>query len=384
MRSISTELARRVAERYSGDDKRLSYFCSAINIIINSVLFLLKIITGILIGSMALIGDGIDTLFDVVIAVIMLVGFVVAFSPPDKEHPFGHGRFEDISTIILSIILILSGTLLAYESITRLFTHFVISVELWVILIVIFNVILKSFLVRFSYAINKELKSETVEANAFNYLGDVLNSIIVLVSLVVYYFTGFEHIDSIAGTFIGIMIAIVGVRFLRSSSSEIMGEAYNDEDIRPLVLSTDGVVGVHDVYKHSYGRRCVICMHLEVKEGLSIDQAHAITEEVERKISELYSDVDSTVIHVEPIYTDQDKEMEAKITSIIRKHPEIKSFHKVRATENGMIAFHVQVERSMSVERAHKLVHELKREISCFFPGDVEVHVEPYEPYKKD
>ncbi|HIH77628.1 MAG TPA: cation-efflux pump [Halobacteria archaeon] len=382
MRSISAEIARRAAERYSSDDKRLSYFSSIINIIVNSVLFLLKIITGILIGSMALIGDGIDTFFDVVIAVIMLVGFVVAFSPPDKEHPFGHGRFEDISTIILSIILILSGTLLAYESISRLFTHFVISVELWVILVVIFNVILKSFLVRFSYAINKELKSETVEANAFNYLGDVLNSLIVLVSLVVYYFTGFEHIDSIAGTFIGAMITIVGVRFLRSSSSEIMGEACNDEDIRYLILSTDGVEGVHDVYKHSYGRRCVICMHLEVKKGLSIDQAHAITEEVERKISRQYNDVDSTVIHVEPIHTDQDEGMEAKIVDIIRKHPEIKSFHKIRAAEDGMIVFHIQVDRSMRVEKAHKLVHELKREISYFFPGDVEVHVEPYKRIK--
>jgi len=382
LRSISAAIARRAAERYHGDDKRLSYFSSVFNIITNSVLFLLKIITGVLIGSMALIGDGIDTLFDVVIAVIMLVGFVVAFSPPDKEHPFGHGRFEDIATIILSIILMLSGTLLAYESISRLFTHFIISVELWVILVVIFNVILKSFLVRFSYAINRELKSETVEANAFNYLGDVLNSLVVLVSLIVYYFTGFEHIDSIAGTFIGVMIAIVGVRFLRSSSSQIMGEAYDDKDIRSLILSTDGVVGVHDVYKHSYGRRCVIAMHLEVKEGLSIDQAHAITEEVERKISERYKDVDSTVIHVETIHTEQDERMEAKIVDIIRKHPEIKSIHKIKVAENGIIAFHVQVDRNMSVEKAHMLVHELKREISYFFPGDVEVHVEPYKRIK--
>jgi cation diffusion facilitator family transporter len=383
MRSISSAVAYKAAERYGGDDKRLSYFSSVFNIIANSALFLLKIITGVLIGSMALIGDGVDTFFDVAIAVIMLVGFVVAFSPPDKEHPFGHGRFESIATIILSIILMLSGLVLAYESFSRLFTHFVMSVEPWVIAVVIFNVLLKSFLVRFSYAINRELKSETVEANAFNYLGDVLNSLVVLFSLLVYYLTGFEHIDSIAGTFIGIMIVIVGIRFLRSSSSQLMGEAaYNDEDIRSLILSTEGVVGVHDVYRHSYGRRCVIAMHLEVKEGLSADQAHAITEEVEKKIGERYKDVDSTVIHVEPIHTEQDEVMEARIVKIIRKHPEIKSFHKIRVAENGMVAFHVQVDRNMSVENAHTLVHELKREISSFFQGDVEVHVEPYKRIK--
>lgn len=374
--ALSGALAHRIALRYSGDERRISYFSSIFNIAANCILFIVKIATGILIGSIALVGDGIDTLFDVVIAAVMLVGFVVAFKPADKEHPFGHGRFESIATIILSMLLMISGAVLAYESGSRLFTDAVMSLELWAMAVVVFNVLMKYFLVRFSYAINRELKSESVEANALNYLGDVLNSLVVLASFLVYYLTGFQHMDAIAGIFIGLMIISVGVRFVRSASSQLMGEAYNDEALKDLVLSVDGVTGVHDINRHSYGRRGVLAMHLEVGEGLSADKAHAITERVEEKINERYKDIDSTVIHVEPVHNREDEETERKITGIIRRHREIRSFHKIRVS--GRADFHIQVDSTMTVEEAHRLVHQLKKEISSFFPGDVEVHVEPY------
>ena len=378
--ALSGALAHRIAQRYGGDERRISYLSSIFNIVANCILFIVKIATGILIGSIALVGDGIDTLFDVVIAAVMLVGFVVAFKPADKEHPFGHGRFESIATIILSMLLMISGAVLAYESSSRLFTDAVMSrelwVELWAMIVVVFNVLMKYFLVRFSYAINRELKSESVEANALNYLGDVLNSLVVLASFVVYYLTGFQHMDAIAGIFIGLMIISVGVRFVRSASSQLMGEAYNDEALKDLILSVDGVTGVHDINRHSYGRRGVLAMHLEVGEGLSADKAHAITESVEEKINERYKDIDSTVIHVEPVHTKEEEEIERKITSIIRRHREIRSFHKIRVS--GRVDFHIQVDSTMTVEEAHGLVHQLKKEISSFFPGDVEVHVEPY------
>jgi len=377
--ALSGVLAHRIVIRCNGDEKKISYLSSVINIASNCLLFLIKIITGIIIGSIALIGDSIDSLFDVIIATVMLIGFFVAFKPPDKEHPFGHGRFENIATIILSMLLILSGAILAYESFSRIFAHPEISIELWALFVVIFNLFFKSFLVRFSYSINRELKSESVEANALNYIGDVLNSLVVLSSFIIYYLTGFEHTDAIAGIFIGIMIASVGIRFMRSSSSQLMGEAYTDESLKDLVLSVDGVSGVHDIHKHSYGRRGVLAMHLEVREGLSADEAHDISERVEKKISENYRDIDSTVIHVEPIYTEEEEEIEKRITEIIRTHREIKSFHKISI--KGSITFHIQVDKNMTVEEAHRLVHELKEEISSFFTGDIEVHVEPY--YKK-
>lgn len=380
--ALSSVLARRIVIRCNGDEKRISYFSSIITIAANCLLFLIKIITGIIIGSIALIGDSIDTLFDVIIAVVVLIGFFVAFKPPDKEHPFGHGRFENIATIMLSMLLMISGAALMYDSCSRLFIDVVISFELWVIAVVVFNILLKFFLVRFSYSINHELNSESIEANALNYFGDVLNSFVVLISFIIYYFTGFEHIDAIAGIFIGLMIFSVGVRFVKSASSQLMGEAYTDESLRDLVLSVDGVSGVHDINKHSYGRRGVLAMHLEVDSALSAEEAHAISERVEKKIGENYRDIDSTVIHVEPIHTVEEEEIEKRITEIIRTHREIKSFHKISV--KGRITFHIQVDKSMTVEEAHKLVHKLKGEVSSFFTGDVEVHVEPYYKYGRD
>ncbi|MDY6985732.1 MAG: cation diffusion facilitator family transporter [Candidatus Thermoplasmatota archaeon] len=380
--TLSGILARRIVIRCNGDEKKISYLSSIINIAANCLLFLIKIITGLIIGSIALIGDSIDTLFDVIIAAVVLIGFFVAFKPPDKEHPFGHGRFESIATIMLSMLLMISGAALIYNSSSRLFMHFVISLELWVIAVVIFNILLKFFLVRFFHSINYELNNESIEASALNYLGDVLNSLVVLISFIIYYFTGFEHIDAIAGIFIGLMIFSVGVRFVKSASSQLMGEAYTDESLKDLVLSVDGVSGVHDINKHSYGRRGVLAMHLEVDSALSAEEAHAISERVEKKIGENYRDIDSTVIHIEPVHTAEDEEMEKRITEIIRTHREIKSFHKISV--KGRITFHIQVDKNMTVEGAHRLVHELKGEISSFFTGEVEVHVEPYYKYGRD
>lgn len=380
--ALSTIVAQRFIKKYNGDERRISYLSSLFNIAANCLLFALKIFTGVAIGSIALIGDSIDTLFDILTAAVMFFGFIVAFKPPDREHPFGHGRFESIATIILSMLLILSGAILTYESFSRIFAHSRISIELWALFVVIFNLFLKSFLVRFSYSINRELKSESMEANALNYLGDVLNSLVVLSSFIIYYLTGFEHTDAIAGIFIGIMIVSVGVRFMRSASSQLMGEAYADESLKDLILSVDGVAGVHDINKHSYGRRGVLSMHLEVDSALSADEAHAISEKVEKEIEGKYGDIESTVIHIEPVHTVEEEKLEKKIAETIRKHREIRSFHKIRVA--GDVTFHIQVDKSMTVEEAHRLVHQLKEEISPFFHGHVEVHVEPYirEKYK--
>ena len=156
-----------------------------------------------------------------------------------------------------------------------------------------------------------------------------------------------------------------------------MGEAVSDNNLEKLIGSTRGVKGVHDVFKHTYGRKSVLSMHLEVDKDLSVEESHRITEEVERGVNERYGNIDSQVIHVEPEGNIKNM-FEEEIVNILMRYGDIKGFHKVVIRGDKGIDFHIQVNRSMSVGQSHQLVHRLKGDISKFFPGKTNIHVEPY------
>lgn len=303
MRLLQSRLAQKVVEAKKGDPEALARIAATTAILVNAFLFGTKLFTGIVINSMALLADGIDSLFDVIYGVILWFGFRVSFKPADVEHPFGHGRFEHIVTLILATCLILTGVTIAYSSLQRLWGEPEIQLKDWAIAIVLMNLLLKVFLVRFSIGLNTAIQSGSILANIWNLLGDVFTSFVVLVSLVLYRFTGFPHLDAGAGLFIAFMIASVGVKLLKEASSTLMGQAIHKdeaESLRGLAREVQGVKGVHAIVWHNYGRRHVVSMHLEIDKRMTVEEAHRITQEVERKILGSQPHVQSLVIHIDP------------------------------------------------------------------------------------
>jgi cation diffusion facilitator family transporter len=303
MKPLSTWLAKKLVSNKRGDPEALSRIAAIMTIVVNLALFMAKLFTGITIASMALVADSLDSLFDVLIAGVMWFGFRVAFKPADSEHPFGHGRFEHVATLILAMLLTLTGISIAYASIQRLSGEPKIQLTDWALFVIVINVLLKLFLVRFSMRLNLEIESGTIEANVWNLFGDVLSSLVVLVSLLVYRFTGFPHLDACASLLISAMILSVAVKFFKEASSTLMGKAVHTEDverIRRIAEGTKGVKGVHEIVWHSYGRKHVVSMHLEIDKNLTVGKAHRITQEVERSILGTQRHIQSLVIHVDP------------------------------------------------------------------------------------
>jgi cation diffusion facilitator family transporter len=303
MELLSTWLAKKLVSGKQGDPEALSRIAAITTIVVNLVLFIAKLFTGIAIASMALVADSLDSLFDVLIAGVMWFGFRVAFKPADSEHPFGHGRFEHVATLILAMFLTLTGISIAYASIQRLSGEPKIQLADWALFVIVINVLLKFFLVRFSMRLNLEIESGTIEANVWNLFGDVLSSLVVLVSLLVYRFTGFPHLDACASLFISAMILSVAVKFFKEASSTLMGKAVHTQDaerIQRIAEGIEGVKGVHGIAWHSYGRKHVVSMHLEIDKNLTVGKAHRITQEVERSILGTQRHIQSLVIHVDP------------------------------------------------------------------------------------
>jgi len=302
MELLSTRLAKKVVSAKQGDPEALSRIATITTIVVNLVLFIVKLFTGIAIASMALVADSLDSLFDVLIAGVMWFGFRVTFKPADSEHP-SHGRFEHVATLILAMFLTLTGISIAYASIQRLSGEPKIQLADWALFVIVINVLLKFFLVRFSMRLNLEIESGTIEANVWNLFGDVLSSLVVLVSLLVYRFTGFPHLDACASLFISAMILSVAVKFFKEASSTLMGKAVHAEDaecIQRIAEGIEGVKGVHGIAWHSYGRKHVVSMHLEIDKNLTVGKAHRITQEVERSILGTQCHIQSLVIHVDP------------------------------------------------------------------------------------
>jgi cation diffusion facilitator family transporter len=300
---LRSRLAQRVIEAKKGDPEALAKVAAKTAIVVNAILFGAKLFTGITINSMALLADGIDSFFDVLYGVILWFGFDAAFKPADVEHPFGHGRFEHIVTLILATCLTLTGLTVAYSSLQRLWGEPEIQLRDWAIAIVLINLILKAFLVRFSIGLNSAIQSGSIQANSWNLLGDVLSSLVVLFTLILYRFTGFPHLDAAGGLFIATMISSVGIKLLKETSSTLMGQAIHKDEVeslKGLAKEVQGVKGVHAIVWHNYGRRHVVSMHLEIDKRMTVDEAHRISQEVERRILGSQRHIQSIIIHIDP------------------------------------------------------------------------------------
>lgn len=303
MMTPSAWLAKKFVIGKQGNPEALSRIAAITTIFVNLALFLGKLFTGVVISSMALVADSLDSLFDVLIAGVMWFGFRIAFKPADPEHPFGHGRFEHVATLVLAMFLTLTGISIGYASVQRLSGEPKILVTNWALVVIVANVLLKLFLVRFSMSLNREIESGTIKANVWNLFGDVLSSLVVLVSLMVYRVTGFPHLDACASLFISAMILSVAFKFFKEASSTLMGKAVHIKDverIQGIAEGIKGVSGVHGIAWHSYGRKHVVSMHLEIDTNLSVGEAHCITQEVERSILKTQQHIQSLVIHVDP------------------------------------------------------------------------------------
>ena len=364
---------------------KYGYLEAIVSIFGNTFLFLLKFFLGLFINSIALIADGVHSLSDVSTSIVVIFGFKSAKKSPDKEHPFGHGRAEHIATIVIAVLLAIVGFSFIEQSIERILNLEDLSnIEyvFIVVIIVLFSALIKELMARYSFSISKKIDSDVLKADSWHHRSDALSSIGVAIGLIGARY-GFVVLDPIFGMIVAVIIIYVGVDLLKNASNLLLGTSPDKnlvEKLNKISEGTKGVLGIHEISLHDYGMTKIVTFHADVNEDLSIDEAHKIVDNLEKKIQNETGF--TSIIHIEPEKENLDLDLKKfLIEKILKKQKEIISFHKIniiKLSEKYIIKMHLIVDKDMSVESTHKLNYRLKKMIGkeckkC----EINIHFEP-------
>jgi len=272
-----------------------------ISIFINGLLFVIKFVIGIIIGSVSVIADAIHTLSDVISSGVVIWGFHEAEKPADTEHPYGHGRVEYIATLIIAILLIVTGIEFIRSSIGRVLNPSAISPSWWMIIIILITVFLKELIARYAEFLSNKISSGTLRADAWHHRADAISSLLVIIAMIAGKY-GYHSVDGWAGIGVALFVMWTGFTIAKEAVDDIIGTPPAEDeidDIKQVVSTIDGIFGVHDITVHSYGKDKFVSIHVEIDDTISSAKAHDIAEDVEYILFKRL-EIEPTV-HVDPI-----------------------------------------------------------------------------------
>jgi cation diffusion facilitator family transporter len=365
---------------------RYGYLEGWVSIAGNVALFAVKLALGLFIASIALVADGVHSLSDVATSVVVILGFRMARKPPDADHPYGHGRVEYIATLVIAVLLGITGLEFIMTAAGDLGDPQPLEngdYAVAVAVVVLLTAVVKEALAQFCSAISRRIGSDALEADAWHHRSDALSSVGVAMAILGSYY-GLTVLDPVFGVVVAVIIIYVGVRLVRTASDQLMGPAPDEalvQEIRAKALGVKDVEGVHDIAVHDYGVQKVITLHAEVREDLVLDEAHEIADRLDARLREVTSF--PTIVHLDPAGTSPwGQEMERMLALTLERESRVVSYHRVqviRRSGTDQVSMHLIVDGEMSVADSHQLSHRLERalEEACGEECNVIVHFEP-------
>lgn len=352
------------------------YLGGTVGIIVNALLFAIKLSVGLISGSIAVTADAFNNLSDAASSVITIVGFKLASKPADEEHPFGHGRLEYISALIVSFMVMMVGFQFIKASFDRILHPTPVKFELIPFILIVISIGAKVWLSRFNKFIGKSISSGALQASSLDALGDVFTSSCVALSLLISRWTLFP-IDGYIGILVALFILYSGFSLTKDTLSPLLGEAPDPElveNIKNGVLSYDHINGVHDLVIHNYGPgRCMASIHAEIPCDISVVTIHEIIDRAEKDLSKKLNIF--LVIHMDPINTDSKEVNIARLEleGVLNKFPLVKSMHDFRVVGDGAyknLIFDLVIEHTKGFkhEDEEKLKKEIDRELKKKHP----------------
>lgn len=287
-------------------DLRTKYGMTAgiAGIISNALLFAGKIAIGLIGNSITIIADAVNNLSDAASSCLTVFGFKLSSRPADKEHPFGHERFEQVSALIISILILIIGVLLGKSSIEKIITPSEIVISVYTYVVLVLSVILKiGQMLMYGY-FAKKASSESLKASGADARNDALATSAVIIATIVMHTTG-VNIDGYMGVCVSIFIIVSGVLLLKETVSPLLGERPDPAfvaEVRKAITSYEGVLGVHDLMIHNYGskRSCFITAHIEVDANGDLMRSHDLIDNIERDFAKRELHLSA---HMDPIVT---------------------------------------------------------------------------------
>lgn len=280
-------------------------------IVTNAVLFAFKLAIGLIGNSITIVADAINNLSDAGSSVVTLVGFKLSATPPDKDHPFGHARYEYIASLFVSVVVLFIGIMLFKSSIEKCITPEQVTVSVYTYIVLGVAIAMKLVQMLLYLDFSKAIGSGALKASAVDSRNDVLTTLAVLISTIVIDVAGDKispkvSVDGIMGIAVSLFIIVSSVLLLKDAISPILGEKPPKELVDKMtakILSYDGVIGVHDLVVHSYGAsHCFVVAHVEVPADVEITKSHDVIDNIEHDFwNEMHIRLN---IHMDPVDTE--------------------------------------------------------------------------------
>lgn len=309
MTNLLVRLFIKDSENVNNTIVRRSYgvLAGIVGIICNIILFIAKLTTGIVTGAISITADAVNNLSDAASSIITLVGFKMAGKSADREHPYGHGRIEYITGLMISLVIILVGVELFRSSIENIFSPEDTDFSIASIIVLGFSILLKLWMSMFNRKLSKKLNSSALHATSIDSLSDCIATSAVIFGIVIGMLTGI-NLDAYIGMLVACFVMTAGFKSAAESLNPLIGEAPDSEfvaEIEKTVLSDSRVLGLHDVLVHSYGATHVVAsLHAELPADIDLMTAHNIIDEIEDKIHTKFGC--EITIHADPIETDKE------------------------------------------------------------------------------
>lgn len=284
-----------------------------IGIIVNTLLAIIKAIGGVISGSKALLADALHSTSDIVGSIVILFAVKIAHKPPDEEHPYGHGKAENVASLIVALLLIVVGVEISFYSIKIFFGNVPTppgTIALWIIII---SILVKEALFHYKHYLGKKYNSSALVSEAWHHRSDSLSSLAALLGIVASILSDKFNIpfliygDAISGIIVSLIVVKVGYNLAKDSSLVIMEKVLTDDDksvqaFKKTVMDIEGVKRIDTLYARTHGSYVIIDIKLSVESYLSIEEGHTIGKHVKDTLMDEYPQVENVLVHLNPYH----------------------------------------------------------------------------------
>lgn len=289
---------------------RKAQIATMIGIAVNLLLAVLKAVGGILGNSRALVADAAHSASDVVSSIAVLVGIRAAQKPPDSEHPYGHGKSENVATLIVAILLVVVGFEIIYNAIVSLMTgtaeNYTTMIALYVI---IFSIVVKEVLFQYKYRLGTRIKSPALIADAWHHRSDAISSVVALIGIglsiigTAYGIPYLGYLDPIASAIIALIIMYMGFQLAKEAVSMTLEVVLNEgetEEMRETVVNIDKVRQIDRLIARSHGSYVIIDIKISVDADITVEEGHRVARVVKQTLLKNHEEVMDVNVHVNP------------------------------------------------------------------------------------
>ena len=337
----------------------------------NAVICALKLVVGFIGGSVTVIADAVNNLSDAGSSAVTVAGFKLASRPADREHPYGHARYEYIGALVVAVIILIVGVLLCKSSVEKIVSPEPVTVDVWTYVVLSVSILMKLVQMALYLDFAKSISSGALKAAAADSRNDVIATGAVLVAAIVMDTAG-VNVDAYFGLAVSLFIVLSSFKYILEAANPLIGTRPPDEVVDALkrkILSYDGVIGVHDLAVHSYGEgRYFAVAHLEVPARDDIVFAHELADNIEREVKEEFGI--QLTLHIDPIDNEDEEtlRLKAKCAEVLKGMDERFSLHDfrlVRGNTHTNLIFDV----GMPFESKHTL-SDIEKELAGRFADE--------------